>query len=139
MKILRNTSKYKTARKKDGTPRPRESPKHWLLPNYNTGTRIENKKKIKNSKITNPRMEYRINNTFDSTKGYPGEGPETDKPRGRKQEKSTIKGDEKYKTALLQWREKARIRKEIGKLNTVGHDIWYTAPENISYNNLKGK
>ena len=50
MKILRNTSKYKNARKKDGTPRPRESPKHWLLPNYNTGTRIEIMKKNKKFK-----------------------------------------------------------------------------------------
>ena len=41
MKILRSTSKYKNARKKDGTPRPKESPKYWLLPNYDTGTRIE--------------------------------------------------------------------------------------------------
>ena len=92
---------------------PRESPKYWLLPNYNTGTRTEIRKK-KKSKITNSRMEYRINNTFDSTKGYPGEGPEMDKPREKKQEKSTIKGDEKYKTALLQWREKERIQKELG-------------------------
>ena len=33
--------------------------------------------------------EYRINNTFDSTKGYPGEGPETDNTRNKKQEKIT--------------------------------------------------
>ena len=48
---------------------PMESPKYWLLTNYNTRTRTEINGKIKNPKITNPRMEYRINNVFDSTKG----------------------------------------------------------------------
>ena len=40
---------------------------------------------------------------------------------------------------MLQWREKGKIQKELGKLNTIGHDIWYTKPKNISYNKLKGK
>jgi hypothetical protein len=53
--------------------------------------------------INRTHREYRINNTFDSTKGYPGEGPETDKPRERKQEKLTklpICSNTKHKTNL---------------------------------------
>ena len=47
MRILRSTSKFKNAKKKDGNPKPRESLEDRLLPYYNAGTRIEIRKEKK--------------------------------------------------------------------------------------------
>ena len=80
--------------------------------------------------------------TFDSTKGYPGEGPgHTNSGRmGKKREASTARGDIRWGKTLLQWAKLGKeTRRAMGNLHTIGHDLWYTKAAKIDWANIRGK
>jgi len=74
---------------------------------------------------------------FDSTKGYPGEGPDTNR-RGKKQECTTDRGDKRWFNSLKTWGGIPTIHlRSVGQENTEGHDLWYENKPSIKWTNLQ--
>ena len=76
---------------------------------------------------------------WDSTKGYPGEGPINDISRGKKRTSSTSRGDILWAKTLHMWADIPKIHMQnIGAEHTLGHDLWYKKSEPIRWDKLHG-
>ena len=69
-----------------------------------------------------------------------GEKPAT-KPgkwQGRANKNSTEKGDIYWQPTLHMWSKCTQLEKQLGKLHTIGSDLWYKNPPAIKWKNLQG-
>ncbi|HIB78244.1 MAG TPA: endonuclease/exonuclease/phosphatase family protein, partial [Flavobacteriales bacterium] len=135
------THKYKSTIKPTTQAHPKKNKRNkWKTehPHKPQPNRTQMTKQTKNSgnkkRIISPKK------LFDSTKGYPGEGPaKENNSRGKANRTSKDRGDQHFNNTLKMWKtQHTDDMEDIGKLNTIGHDIWYSSPPKLQWNNLQG-
>ena len=89
-----------------------------------------NKKVEQNNKIEKGnKLANNINygDIWDSTKGYPGEGPaQTSGRMGKKNSPSKDRGDKKWQSCIEHWKEESKSTDKImSDIHTIGNDLWY--------------
>ena len=98
---------------------------------------VQNKKTEKGNKLAN---NINYGDIWDSTKGYPGEGPaQTNGRMGKKNEPSKDRGDKKWQSCIDHWKEESKsIDKIMSDIHTIGDDLWYNTQQPVTWDKMIG-
>ena len=97
----------------------------------------QNKKMEKGNKLAN---NINYGDIWDSTKGYPGEGPaQTNGRMGKKNAPSKDRGDKKWQSCIDHWKEESKPTDKImSDIHTIGDDLWYNTQQPVTWDKMIG-